>query len=49
MKKHNTCQFIPAYPNEANPSYFSGKLLDAVTSAITGMGVIAIIFFLFTL
>jgi hypothetical protein len=49
MKKYNTCQFVPAYPNEANPSYFRDKLMDAVTSAVTGMGVIAIIFFLFTL
>ena len=41
--------FVPAYPNQAHPSYFSGKLLDAITSAVTGMGVLAIFFFLITL
>lgn len=51
MKRHNTTYrfYAPAYPNEAHPSYFSQKLVDGVTSAVTGMGVIAILFFLITL
>ena len=50
--KHNHSNyryFTPSYPNEAHPSYFNQKLVDAVTSAVTGMGVIAILFFLITL
>ena len=30
----------PAYPNAANNGYFAGKLLDIVTSIISGMGFI---------
>lgn len=46
---HHVSRFAPAYPNEAEPGYFARKLLDAVTSTITGMGVLAIFFFLITL
>lgn len=44
-----TNNFIPAYPNEAAPEYFAQKLLDGITSAVTGMGIIAIFFFLMTM
>ena len=37
----------PRYPNEADKRYFEQKILDIVTSVITGMGVITIFFFLF--
>ena len=37
------------YPNAADRSYFMGKLLDAITSTVTGMGVITILFFLMTM
>lgn len=39
----------PAYPNEAAPGYFTQKLLDGITSAVTGMGILAIFFFLMTM
>lgn len=39
----------PTYPNEADPGYFSQKLLDGITSVITGMGILAIFFFLITM
>ena len=48
MKTYQT-RHIPAYPNEAAPGYFSQKLLDGITSAITGMGILAIFFFLITM
>lgn len=38
-----------SYPNAADRSYFAGKLLDGITSAVTGMGVITILFFLMTM
>jgi hypothetical protein len=37
------------YPNAAHRSYFTGKLLDAITSTVTGMGIITILFFLMTM
>ena len=39
----------PYYPNEAAPDYFRQRLLDGITSAITGMGILAIFFFLITM
>lgn len=38
-----------AYPNEADPSYFAGKLLDGITALVTGMGTITLLFYLVTL
>ena len=38
-----------SYPNAADSHYFAGKLLDGITSAVTGMGVITILFFLMTM
>lgn len=37
------------YPNAATNSYFQEKLLDRVTSIVTGMGIITLLFFLITL
>lgn len=42
-------QFAPTYPNQAAPGYFEEKLLDGITSAITGMGIVAIFIFLITM
>lgn len=51
MKTANryTNTYAPAYPNAASPEYFAQKLLDGITSAVTGMGIIAIFLFLFTM
>lgn len=38
-----------AYPNEADPSYFTGKLLDAVTAVVTGMGTVTLLLYLATI
>lgn len=38
-----------SYPNAADKSYFQGKLLDFITSAVAGMGVITIVLFLLTM
>lgn len=38
-----------SYPNAADSRYFAGKILDGITSAATGMGVITILFFLITM
>lgn len=46
---HYKHSYTPAYPNEAEPGYFVQKLLDGITSAITGMGILAIFFFLITM
>ena len=37
------------YPNAAERSYFQEKLLDQVTSVVTVLGIIALLFFLVTL
>lgn len=46
---HSHRPYAPAYPNQADPRYFQQKLLDGVTSAVTGMGILAIFFFLITM
>ncbi len=38
-----------SYPNAAEPRYFAEKLLDAVTSAFTCLGIITVLFFLMTM
>lgn len=36
----------PAYPNAADTSYFTGKLLDILTAVVSGIGfVVAMLFF----
>ena len=37
------------YPGAADNSYFTEKLLDTVTSVVTAMGVITLLFFLITM
>ena len=36
------------YPNEADPGYFAGKLLDAVTAAVTSLGTVTLFLYLIT-
>lgn len=47
MKTNNcsSAQTRHRYPNEGDPRYFQQKLLDAVTSAISAMGVITILWY----
>lgn len=49
IQRRRTHTHARPYPNAADRSYFMGKLLDAVTSTVTGMGVITILFFLMTM
>ena len=35
-----------AYPNAADKRYFAEKLLDGITSVVTGLGILTILFFL---
>lgn len=37
-----------SYPNEADPSYFTGKLLDGITAAVTGMGAVTLLMYMLT-
>lgn len=37
------------YPNEAAPEYFAGKLLDAITAVVTGMGTVTLFLYLVTI
>jgi len=37
------------YPNEAQPGYFTGKLLDAVTAAVSCMGTVTLFLYLATI
>lgn len=37
------------YPNAAEPGYFVQKFLDGVTAVVTGIGAIAVLFFLITM
>ena len=37
------------YPNEAQPGYFAGKLLDAVTAAVSCMGTVTLFLYLATI
>lgn len=36
------------YPNEADPSYFIGRLLDGVTAVVTGMGALTLLMYFLT-
>jgi hypothetical protein len=36
------------YPNEADPGYFMGKLLDGITAIVTGMGTVTLILYFLT-
>lgn len=51
MKAKN-CSIVqtrPRYPNEGDPRYFQQKVLDAVTSVISTIGVITILWYLLLL
>lgn len=37
------------YPNEADPSYFAGKLLDGITALVSGMGTVTLLLYLVTI
>ncbi len=36
------------YPNEAAPSYFTGRLLDGITALVTGMGAVTLLMYFLT-
>ena len=36
------------YPNEAEPGYFAGKLLDGITAVVTGMGTVTLLLYFLT-
>lgn len=36
------------YPNEAEPSYFIGRLLDGITAAVTCMGTVTLLLYFLT-
>jgi hypothetical protein len=38
-----------AYPNAAEPGYFLNKILDFITVAVSGFGLITTLFFLATM
>ena len=37
-----------AYPNAAEPGYFTGKLLDIITAAVTCMGTVTLLMYFLT-
>lgn len=45
----NNCRHCRDYPNAADRSYFTEKILDGITSVVTGMGIITILLFLITM
>ena len=47
--RYNGPRNQPRYPNEADRRYFEQKLLDGVTSVITGMGIVTIFLYLMLL
>lgn len=47
MKKNK--KFYPTYPNQAEPSYYTQKLLDIATGIASGVGLFISILFLATL
>ena len=36
------------YPNEAEPSYFAGKMLDGITAVVTCLGTVTLLMYLLT-
>lgn len=45
----NDHRYYRPYPNAADNGYFAQKLLDRVTSVITGAGIVFILLFLLTM
>ena len=39
----------PAYPNAADPQYYSQKALDIITAIVSGMGFVSAMVFLVTM
>ncbi len=37
-----------SYPNEAEPGYFAGRLLDGITAAVAAMGTVTLLMYLLT-
>lgn len=46
---YNNCRHCRPYPNAADQNYFKEKLLDGITSVVTGMGIVTILIFLITM
>ena len=38
-----------SYPNEAEPGYFAGRLLDGITALVTAMGTVTMLMYLLTI
>lgn len=36
------------YPNEADPGYFTGRILDVITAMVTGMGTVTLLLYFLT-
>ncbi len=36
------------YPNEAEPGYFAGRILDGITAIVTGMGTVTLLLYFLT-
>lgn len=49
-KKHHTyfARRSRRYPNEADPGYFAGRLLDGITALVTGMGCVTLLMYFLT-
>lgn len=53
-KKKNTRTYFArpircySYPNEADPGYFTGRLLDGITAAVTAIGTVTLLMYLLT-
>lgn len=45
----NDYRFSRPYPNAASGSYFREKLLDTITSVVSGLGIITLLLFLIML
>lgn len=46
MRNNLSLRPAPAYPNEADTSYYMHKLLDIVTGIISGFGLVVCILFM---
>lgn len=47
--RHLTVYKQPAYPNAADPRYFTGKALNILTAVVSGMGFVSAMLFLVTI
>jgi hypothetical protein len=45
-RNHQIYVYQPPVPNAAPPSYFTDKMLDALTTAVSAMGFVAAMVFL---